>query len=146
MEEFYFLFLPIPALPLIVFLLSRLEDIVVLGNHISLFTLLMVCSTILYTWSSNQGNATEGPMKILSYIMPITFMFVLNSFPAGLSFYYCVPNIATFLQQTLTKYFVNEESVKEKLISRQKRVKQNEKSSFQSRVVAAMQANNNKKK
>ncbi|WP_339043889.1 membrane protein insertase YidC [Cardinium endosymbiont of Tipula unca] len=116
------------------------------GNHISLFTLLMVCSTILYTWSSNQGNATEGPMKILSYIMPITFMFVLNSFPAGLSFYYCVSNIATFLQQTLTKYFVNEESVKEKLISRQKRVKQNEKSSFQSRVVAAMQANNKKKK
>lgn len=118
----------------------------VYGSHVSLFTLLMVFSTILYTWSSNQSSATEGPMKILSYIMPLTFMFVLNSFPAGLSFYYCVSNIATFLQQTLTKHFVNEESVKEKLIARQKKSNQNEKSSFQSRVAAAMQANNKKKK
>ena len=85
------------------------------GNHISLFTLLMTASTILYTWSSNQVNAPQGPMKTMSYIFPITFMFILNSFPAGLSFYYFISNLITFAQQMLIKRFVNEEKIKEKL-------------------------------
>lgn len=116
----------------------------VYGSHVSLFTLLMVLSTILYTWS-NQSNATEGSMKGLSYIMPVVFMFVLNSFPAGLSFYYCVSNIATFLQQKLTTYFVDEESIKAKLMARQQKARQSGQSSFQSRVVAAIQSSNKKK-
>jgi len=93
------------------------------GNHVSLFTILMVLSTILYSWYTNQGGSSENSMRIFSYIMPISFMFFLNSFPAGLSFYYCVSNFMSCLQQSLTKYFVSEEAVKAKLISKQKKGK-----------------------
>ena len=86
------------------------------GSHVSLFTLLMTASTILYTWSSNQlMTAQEGPMKIMTYVMPLTFMFILNSFPAGLSFYYCISNLVTFAQQSLIKRVVDEEKIKTKL-------------------------------
>ncbi|WP_243018007.1 MULTISPECIES: membrane protein insertase YidC [Candidatus Cardinium] len=118
----------------------------VYGNHVSLFTLLMVLSTILYTQSSNQSSPKEGPMKLLSYIMPFAFMFVLNTFPAGLSFYYCISNVMTFLQQKLISYWVNTDSIKEKLIARQKSSSQSTKLSFQSRITAAIEANNKKKK
>ncbi|CAH2560137.1 membrane protein insertase YidC [Cardinium endosymbiont of Oedothorax gibbosus] len=117
----------------------------VYGNHVSLFTLLMVLSTILYTRSSSQSGPKEGPMKGLSYIMPIAFMFVLNTFPAGLSFYYCISNVMTWLQQKFINYWVDADSIKEKLMTRQQKVKQRGKLSFQSRVAASIEANNKKK-
>ncbi|WP_419241403.1 membrane protein insertase YidC [Cardinium endosymbiont of Nabis limbatus] len=116
------------------------------GNHVSLFTLLMVLSTILYTRSSNQSGPKDGPMKGLSYIMPFAFMFVLNTFPAGLSFYYCISNVMTFLQQKLINYWVNVDSIKDKLMHRQQKVKQRGKLSFQSRIASTIEANNKKKK
>ncbi len=118
----------------------------VYGNHVSLFTLLMVLSTILYTRSNNQSAPKEGPMKGLSYIMPFAFMFVLNTFPAGLSFYYCISNVMTFLQQKLISYWVNPDSIKEKLVARQRKPKQAGKLSFKSRVAAAIETNNKKNK
>ncbi|RYZ15523.1 MAG: membrane protein insertase YidC, partial [Sphingobacteriales bacterium] len=69
------------------------------GSHVSMFTLLMTASTILYTWSNNQVSTMQGPMVFMSYIMPLVFLFVLNSFPAGLSFYYLISNLVTFGQQ-----------------------------------------------
>lgn len=54
-------------------------------------------------------------MKIMTYVMPLTFMFILNSFPAGLSFYYCISNLVTFAQQSLIKRVVDEEKIKTKL-------------------------------
>jgi len=58
------------------------------GSHVSLFVILMTISTILYTWSNNQMSTVQGPMKTMSYMMPVIFMFVLNNFPAALSYYY----------------------------------------------------------
>lgn len=85
------------------------------GSHVSMFTLLMTASTILYTWSNNQINTMQGPMKFYSYLMPVIFMFVLNSFPAGLSFYYFVSNIVTFGQQAAIRYFVDETKIRTRL-------------------------------
>ena len=86
------------------------------GSHVSLFTLLMTASTILYTWSNDQLSATtQGPMKALMYVLPLTFMFVLNSLPAGLSFYYFVANLVTFGQQSLIRRLVDDEKIKQKL-------------------------------
>ncbi|MDX5346233.1 MAG: membrane protein insertase YidC, partial [Hymenobacteraceae bacterium] len=82
------------------------------GSHVSMFTLLMTASTILYTWSNNQVSSMQGPMKFYSYLMPVIFMFVLNSFPAGLSFYYFVSNIVTFGQQAIIRKFVDEGKIK----------------------------------
>ena len=109
------------------------------GNHVSLFTLLMTASTILYTWSNDQLSPTqEGPMKFMTYVMPITFMFVLNSFPAGLSFYYFVSNLVTFGQQSLIKRFVDEEKIKNKLDANKLRNKNHKKSRFQMRLTEMM--------
>ncbi|KAA0993150.1 membrane protein insertase YidC [Dyadobacter aurulentus] len=85
------------------------------GNHISLFTVLMTASSIGYAYYNNQITPTQpGPvnMKVLGYIMPLMFMFVLNSFPAGLTFYYFVSNIVTIAQQLLIKRFVNEDKIR----------------------------------
>ncbi|MEM7055927.1 MAG: membrane protein insertase YidC, partial [Bacteroidota bacterium] len=110
------------------------------GSHVSLFTLLMTASTLLYTWSSNQVSAPQGPMKLLAYLMPITFMFILNTFPAGLSFYYFVSNLVTFGQQALVKRFVDEDKIKKKLAKNKARNGDGKKSMFQSRLQAALRA------
>ncbi|MBL0743610.1 membrane protein insertase YidC [Chryseolinea lacunae] len=83
-----------------------------LGNHLSLFTLLMTASTLIYTWQNNQLSSVQGPMKSMSYIMPVIFLFVLNSFSAGLTFYYFVSNLVTFAQQAIIKRFVDEDKIK----------------------------------
>lgn len=116
------------------------------GSHVSLFTLLMTASTILYTWSSNQMSAPPGPIKTLSYLMPITFMFVLNTFPASLSFYYFVSNLVTFGQQALIKRFVDEDKIKAKLAKNKAKNGVSKKSQFQSRLQAAIRARQSPKK
>jgi YidC/Oxa1 family membrane protein insertase len=83
-----------------------------LGSHISLFTVLMTASTLIYTWQNNQLSSVQGPMKSMSYIMPLIFLFVLNSFSAGLTFYYFVSNLVTFAQQAIIRRFVDDDKIK----------------------------------
>jgi YidC/Oxa1 family membrane protein insertase len=110
------------------------------GNHISLFTLLMTLSTLIYTWSNNQVNMPQGPMKTMSYIFPIGFMLILNKFPAGLNYYYFVSNLLTFGQQTIIKRLVNEDKLKEKL--EKNRIKLlNKDVPFKERLQQAMKSN-----
>jgi YidC/Oxa1 family membrane protein insertase len=111
------------------------------GNHVSMFTLLMTASTILYTWSNNQVNTMQGPMKFYSYLMPLIFMFVLNSFPAGLSFYYFVSNIVTFGQQAAIRKFVDEGKIRAKLEANKDKIKEKKKTggpTFTERMQEAM--------
>jgi YidC/Oxa1 family membrane protein insertase len=111
------------------------------GSHVSMFTLLMTASTILYTWSNNQINTMQGPMKFYSYLMPLIFMFVLNSFPAGLSFYYFVSNMVTFGQQAIIRKFVDEGKVRAKLEVNKSKRKETQKTagpSFTERMQDAM--------
>lgn len=82
------------------------------GSHISLFTLIMTISTLIYTWQNNQLSSVQGPMKSMSYIMPVIIMFFLNSFSAGLTFYYFVSNLVTFAQQAIIRRFVDEKKIK----------------------------------
>ncbi|QJW89837.1 membrane protein insertase YidC [Spirosoma taeanense] len=86
-----------------------------IGSHLSLFTVLMTASSIAYAYYNNQTTPTQpGPvnMKALSYIFPLMFMFVLNSYPAGLTFYYFVSNVVTITQQQLIRRFVDEDKIK----------------------------------
>ncbi len=110
------------------------------GAHVSGFTLLMTISTILYTWSNNQVSSVQGPMKSIGYFMPIIFMFVLNSYSSGLSFYYFCSNIITFGQQALIRRFVDDEKIREKLEENKKNNKNKKKSKFQTRLEEAMKA------
>ena len=110
------------------------------GDHVSLFTILMTLSTILYTWSNSQVTTVQGPMKSMQYMMPIVFMFVLNSFPAALSFYYFVSNLVTFGQQALIRKFVDEEKIKRILDENRKKNVSKKKSKFQMKLEDAMKA------
>ena len=112
------------------------------GDHLSLFTLLMTISTLIYTWQNNQLSSVTGPMKSMSYIMPIIFLFVLNSFSAGLTFYYFVSNLVTFAQQAIIRRFVDEDKIK--VILEENRKKNlaggGKKSRFMSKLEEAMKA------
>jgi len=81
------------------------------GAHVSLFVLLMTASTLVTTWQNNQISTVTGPMKSMGYVMPVVFMFILNSFSAGLSFYYFVSNILGIAQQAIIRRFVDESKI-----------------------------------
>jgi len=119
-----------------------------LGNHLSVYTLLMTITTLATVWQNNQTTTVDGPMKSMSYIMPVIFLFVLNSFPASLSFYYLVGNVASFAQQFLIKRFVDEDKIKKVMDAH--RLKQasstSKKSSFMSKLEGAMKASEEARK
>lgn len=117
------------------------------GSHVSLFTILMTVSQIAYTHFNNQLTAQTGPMKNIGYIMPVVFMFVLNSFPAALSFYYFVSNMVTFGQQAIIKLFVDDAKIREKVEANKLKNVNKKKSKFQQKLEDAMKAAEaNKKK
>ncbi|TFV94622.1 membrane protein insertase YidC [Algoriphagus kandeliae] len=110
------------------------------GSHVSLFTLLMTVSQIIYTHFNNQLTTATGPMKNLGYIMPVMFMFILNSYPAGLSFYYFVSNVVTFGQQALIKLSVDDQKIRQKVEENKVKNANKKKSKFQQRLEEAMKA------
>ena len=111
------------------------------GDHVSMFTLLMTASTLLMTWQSNQTNtAMQGPMKTYSYLMPIIFLFVLNSFAAGLTWYYFVSNVITFAQQAITKTFVDDTKIRAQLDANKIKNKDKKPGGIQGRIAEAMKA------
>ncbi len=110
------------------------------GNHVSLFTILMTASTILYTWSNSQITTVQGPMKTLQYLMPIMFLFVLNSYSSGLTFYYFVSNMMTFGQVMLFRRLIDEDKIKAVLDENRKKNVNKKKSKFATRLEDAMKA------
>jgi YidC/Oxa1 family membrane protein insertase len=86
------------------------------GSHVSLFCLLMTASQLAYGYYNNQITPDQPGqpinMKMMAYITPVIFMFVMNSFSAGLSFYYFISNLVTIGQQLAIRYFVNEDKIK----------------------------------
>ncbi len=119
-----------------------------LGNHLSLFTLLMTISTLIYTWQNNQLSSVQGPMKSMSYVMPVIFLFVFNSYSAGLTFYYFVSNLVTFSQQAIIRRFVDEDKIKVILEENRKKnlAGSGKKSKFMSKLEEAMKASEETRK
>ena len=97
------------------------------GSHISLFCLLMTVSQLAYGYYNNQITPDQPGqpinMKMMAYITPVIFMFVMNSFPAGLSFYYFISNLVTIGQQLAIRKFVNEDKIKELLDKNRAKIK-----------------------
>ena len=118
------------------------------GSHVSLFTILMTVSTLFYTWQNNQMTTVQEPMKTMSYIMPVIFLFVLNTFPAGLSFYYFMTNIITFGQQAIVKRFVDEDKIKRIMEENRKKnaTGEGKKSKFMTKLQDAMKASEEARK
>ena len=113
------------------------------GDHVSLFTLLMTISTIIYTKMNNDmmstGNQMPG-MKTMMYMMPIMFLGFFNSYAAGLSYYYLLANLFTFGQMFLIRRFVNEEKLHARIQENKK--KPIKKSNFQKRMEDMAKAQN----
>ncbi|MFY0654463.1 MAG: membrane protein insertase YidC [Cyclobacteriaceae bacterium] len=118
------------------------------GDHVSLFTLLMCASTILYTWSNSQMNTAQmqGPMKSMQYMMPIMMLFFLNSYSSGLTFYYFVSNVVGFGQIALFRKFVDEDKILKKLEENRKKNANKKKSGFQQKLAEAMKTAEEKQK
>jgi YidC/Oxa1 family membrane protein insertase len=106
------------------------------GNHISLFTILMAASTMIYTAiNSQQMPQQQGMpnMKLMMYMFPVMMLFFMNSLPAGLSYYYLLANVISILQMTLFKrVFVDEDKIRAQLLTNMKTPKK--KSKWQQRL------------
>ncbi len=105
------------------------------GDHVSLFTLLMTISTIIYTRMNNQmmstGNQLPG-MKTMLYLMPIMFLGFFNSYASGLSYYYLLTNLITFAQMYIFRLVINEDKLHARIQANKK--KPVKKSGFQKRL------------
>ena len=93
-----------------------------LGDHISLFALLMAVSMFLYSKITTQGQMSSNDpntasMRFMSvWMMPIMMFFICNSLSAGLTYYYLLSNLITMLETwIIKKFFVRPEDVLAKL-------------------------------
>ena len=103
------------------------------GDHISLFTLLMTISTLLYTrMNSQMASGQMAQMKWMMYLMPIMFLGFFNNYAAGLSYYYFLANMFTFSQQYFMKKFIDEDAILRQLEENKKKPKK--KSNFQKKL------------
>lgn len=103
------------------------------GDHVSLFAILMTVSSLAYTYYNNQmSTGINEQMKWLTYTMPVIFLFVLNSFPAGLNYYYFLSNLVTIGQQLGIRTFVDEKKIHSQIQENKK--KPVKKSAFEQRL------------
>lgn len=105
------------------------------GDHVSLFTLLMTITTILQTrlQSQTQDTSAMPGMKYMMYFMPVFFMFILNSYSSGLSYYYFLANVFTIGQTYLIRQTIDEDKVRAQLMANKKKAPK-PKSGFQKRL------------
>jgi len=110
-------------------------------GHISLMVILMTLATLLSTWYNNSVSGITGQMKYIGYIMPLIFLFVLNSFPSGLTYYYFLSTVFTFGQQFAIRQFIDDEKIHAKLQEHKKKPESKKKQSgFQKRMEDYMRA------
>jgi len=105
------------------------------GNHVSLFTLLMTITNVVYTYINQQMTQSSQQMpgmKGMMYMMPVMFLFFFNNYAAGLSYYYFISTLITIGQTLLIRRFVDEEALLAKLEENKKKPKK--KSKFQQRL------------
>src|SRR5690606_14934447 len=107
-------------------------------SHISLMCLLMTISTLIYTYFNNQISGVQGQMKYIGYITPIIFFGVLNSYPAGLNYYYFCANILTFSQQYFIRRFVDDDKIHAQIQENKKKPESKKKGGFQKKMEEMM--------
>ena len=89
-----------------------------LGDHLSLFALLMAVTMWIYSKMTTSGQPTGNDpnaqsMKFMTqWMMPIMMFFICNNLSSGLSYYYLLSQLISMLQVWLIrKYAVNPEQV-----------------------------------
>lgn len=94
--------------------LSWSTNIPLLGNHLSIFCLLMTIVNFAYTYITMQTQATDPNMKFMKwmmYLMPLMFLFIFNDYAAGLSYYYLLSLLFTILQTMIFRWAINDKKL-----------------------------------
>ena len=110
-----------------------------LGNHLSLFCLLMAITNIInskFTMdASNTGQQQMPGMKMMMYMMPVMMLFFLNQSAAGLNYYFFISTLIAVSQTYLFRFFINEQKLLMQLEENKKKPKK--KSGFMQRLEEA---------
>jgi YidC/Oxa1 family membrane protein insertase len=93
------------------------------GDHVSLFCLLMTITTIISTYMNSQTQNTDAMpgMKTMMYVMPVMFLFILNSYASGLSYYYFLANVFTIGQIYIFRMMIDEEKIRAQILINKKK-------------------------
>ncbi len=115
-------------------------NIPLLGDHLSLFALLMAVTMFIYSKMSSSQMSDDpnmAGMKFMSvWLMPIMMFFICNNFSAALSYYYLLSNIITMgMTWYIRKFVVTEEKVRAQMLLNANKPKQ--KSKWQQRLEEA---------
>ena len=115
-------------------------NIPLLGDHLSLFALLMAVTMFIYS-KMTSGQMSNDPnmagMKFMSvWLMPIMMFFICNNLSAALSYYYLLSNIITMgMTWYIRKFVVTEDKVRAEMMVKAKQPKK--KSKWQQRLEEA---------
>ena len=108
-----------------------------IGDHLSLFCLLMTVCNIAYTYITMQSQATDPNMKFMKYMMyamPLMFLFIFNDYAAGLSYYYLVSLFITILQTMIFRWSLDDEKMLREMEENKKKKAGKPKSGFMQRL------------
>lgn len=112
-----------------------------LGNHLSLFCVLMTLTNLLNTKYMMQqqdtgANPQMAAMKWMSYLMPIMFLFILNDYPSGLNYYYFISTLVSVVTMIIMRKTTNEAALLAQLEANKKDPKKMKTSGFAARLEA----------
>ena len=96
-------------------------NVPLLGDHLSLFALLMAVTMFFYskmTSSQMSDDPNMAGMKFMSvWLMPIMMFFICNNLSAALSYYYLLSNIITMIMTWyIRKYVVTDDKVRAEMM------------------------------
>ena len=112
-------------------------NIPLLGDHLSLFCLLMTIANFGYTYVTMQSQATDPNMKFMKYMMyamPLMFLFIFNDYAAGLSYYYLLSLFITILQTMIFRWTLDDEKMLKEIEENKKKKAGKPKSGFMERL------------
>ncbi len=111
------------------------------GNHISLFTLTAVITSLLMSVYNMAMTPTQDnpALKYMPYIFPFVLLFIFNGLPSALTWYYTVSNVITLLMQlVIQKFIINHDKILAGIEVKRKTPKK--KSNWQSKYEQMMEA------
>jgi len=114
------------------------------GDHVSLFTITATITSFLISlYNTQMTPQQDNPVfKYMIYIFPVILLFIFNSLPSGLTWYYTVSNLVTLLLQlVIQKFIINEAQIHAKMQENKK--KPVTKSKWQERLEQMQQSNQN---
>ncbi len=97
-----------------------------LGSHLSLFTLTATATSFLISlYNMNMTPDQNNPaLKYMPYIFPFILLFIFNSLPSALTWYYTVSNVITLiLQFIIQNYIINHDKILAKIEDNRKKPK-----------------------